>query len=152
MDFLRFSALPVLLFATSCSTDTGTSTYSVADLGRPQNTVYGVILSVREVFLESTDYVAPTIGTGLGAVAGALIGKTQNHTAAGAVLGGVAGGVGGHLLHKKRKQKGYEYQVQTDTGHCITMVQGPDVALAPGQRVAVVYPDAHDRRGRLLPI
>ncbi|MDR0633330.1 MAG: hypothetical protein LBF84_04320 [Holosporales bacterium] len=152
MDFAKFLALPALLLVTSCSTDLGTSTYSVSDLGRPQTTMSGTILSVREIAIESTDYVAPTVGTGLGAVAGALIGHSQGKTGTGAMLGGVAGGVGGHLLHKKKKQRGFEYQIRMDTGHCITMVQGPDIVLAPGQRVTVVYPDSHDRRGRLIPL
>ncbi|MDR3285139.1 MAG: glycine zipper 2TM domain-containing protein [Holosporales bacterium] len=146
------ATIPVLLTLTSCTTDIGTSTYQTSNIGRPQITMHGTVLSVREVDLESTNYVAPSIGAGLGAIAGAFLGGSQ-HRVTGAAIGGAAGAVGGHVIKPKTKRKGYEYQVQADSGHIYTIVQGPDIVLSVGQRVSIIFPEGGDElRGRLLPL
>ncbi|MDR0625166.1 MAG: hypothetical protein LBF72_01825 [Holosporales bacterium] len=144
------SAIAAMLLVTSCATDFGTSTYQAANLGQAQTTLHGVVLSVREIALESTDALAPALGAGLGSIAGALIGGSNNRLT-GAALGGVAGAAGGHIVKPTKKQKGFEYEVRADDGHMYTIVQGPDVVLAAGQRVSIVLPSGGNR-GRLLPI
>lgn len=138
------------LLLTSCA-DMGVSTYQRSEIGQPQATKYGIVLSVREITLESTSFVSPAIGAAGGTIAGALIGGSKNRKT-GAVIGGLAGAAGGAAVKPKSKQKGYEYQVRLDSGQVYTMVQGADIVLQPGQRVALILPNGQNSRGRLLPL
>ena len=74
------------------------------------------------------------------------IGADQYDTSAigGAVVGGIAGNAAQEGLSS---QSGYEYVIQLDNGSMVTVSQGNDVLLNPGQKCMVLY----GKRARVVP-
>ncbi|MDR2464471.1 MAG: glycine zipper 2TM domain-containing protein [Holosporales bacterium] len=145
-----FYLIPFLLL-TACVTIPGSTDYQAGSIGYPQVTLRGIVVGVRQVKITdaSNTGVGTAIGGGAGAALGALVGGS-NHRLLGAGVGGAAGLLGGHLIGKKTSVKpGHEYQVQADNGILYTIVQGPDVVLAEGQRVIITLP-TKGTAGRLV--
>ena len=79
---------------------------------------------------------------GVGGVGGYAIGsgKTAHNLGAvgGALLGGYAGDKAQDVLSS---QAGYEYVVRLDNGQVMTLTEGTDVLLSPGQRCMILLGD-----------
>lgn len=100
----------------------------------------GVVLSVREIRVESTT-TAQTVSTGIGGlIGGALgskVGKGNGRLVAGAlgaVLGGVSGNMAGDAISSAKAQ---EVIIKKDDGQ-LTMITQSDSNLTKGQTVYLV--------------
>lgn len=88
------------------------------------------------------------IGGAAGGVAGSMIGGSDAAHILGAIGGAVVGGMAGDAAQGAlSRQGGYEYVVQLDTGGLITVTQGTDVLLTPGQKCLVLY----GKQARVVP-
>ncbi len=66
----------------------------------------------------------------------------------GAIGGALIGGIAGDAAQAElSKQAGYEYVVQLDNGGLVTIVQGANELLVPGQKCLVLY----GRQARIVP-
>ena len=66
----------------------------------------------------------------------------------GAIGGAVVGGIAGNAAQEGlSSQSGYEYVIQLDNGSMVTVSQGNDVLLNPGQKCMVLY----GKRARVVP-
>lgn len=142
---------------TGCAPSLGGSDYAIAGVGEAAKTLPGVIVSARPVLLNSGKRsgddaevnAGGVIGAGAGALAGSQVGGGRGRYVTGA-LGALAGGFAGQMVEKNLKtQKGMEYQVRLDRGDIITLAQGAEPAMAPGQRVYVVM--SNRDRSRIVP-
>lgn len=165
---MRNLALITLLAAgtvlSGCTPNIGGSDYSVSGVGEMSTTLRGVIVSARPVKINNKraeQQGQPGAGAALGGLGGAALGSTigggaKAHTV-GAVGVGILGAVAGHLIEQKMsEQEGIEYQVQLDRGDLITMAQGAEPRMSPGQRVLVVQSTSSLNsggrdRGRVIP-
>ncbi|MGL5720645.1 MAG: glycine zipper 2TM domain-containing protein [Alphaproteobacteria bacterium] len=141
------TALTLILLLSGCARDISSNTYKASHVGEASFTYQGVVANVREVQVEEGERLEEnTTGAGLGALAGGVAGYQFGGgrgqiatTAAGAVLGGVAGAYAEKAL---KSQQGLEYVVRLDNGQIMTVVQGLNPRLNPGQRVLVLVSNA----------
>ena len=90
----------------------------------------------------------PEPSSAAGGVAGSMIGGSDAAHILGAIGGAVVGGMAGDAAQGAlSRQGGYEYVVQLDTGGLITVTQGTDVLLTPGQKCLVLY----GKQARVVP-
>lgn len=83
-----------------------------------------------------------------GGVAGSMIGGSDTAHILGAIGGAVVGGIAGNAAQEGlSSQSGYEYVIQLDNGSMVTVSQGNDVLLNPGQKCMVLY----GKRARVVP-
>lgn len=147
-------SLSCLFLLTNCAKNLSSHEYSEDEAGSVKYTYRGVVLSVRNVKVQSGDSLednkAGLFGGGLaGGLLGAQLGKGRGEVV-GAVLGAAAGAVGGSLLEKGLKsQEGIEYSVELTDGRIMTIVQGTDTHLSVGQRVLVMV--GSKGRSRVVP-
>lgn len=132
-------ALPVMLLS-ACQSDIGSNQYSTGSVGVAASAAPCSVLSVRQVSVKSNNGLGTVIGSVAGGVAGYSIGSgsTAHNLGAigGAVLGGMAGGAAQGALSS---QGGYEYVVKLDNGQVMTLTQGTDTLLTPGQRCMILF-------------
>ena len=139
------SAIISGLAISGCAPRIGANNISVQGVGEMSETLRGVIIAARPVTISASRQDMdnqPGTGAGLGAVGGGVLGS-QIGGGRGrvlAALGGAAlGGVAGHMIGQKlTDQEGMEYQIQLDRGGIVTMRQGADPVMRPGQRVMVI--------------
>ncbi|MGL4371644.1 MAG: hypothetical protein ACRCTK_03210 [Alphaproteobacteria bacterium] len=155
------ASLALVLLLSGCARDISSNTYKASHVGEASFTYQGVVANVREVQVEEGERLEENAaGVGIGALAGGAAGYQFGGgrgqiatTAAGAILGGVAGAYAEKAL---KSQKGLEYVVRLDNGQIMTIVQGLDPRLNPGQRVLVLVSNAGrsrvvaDQTGRKL--
>ena len=130
--FAILLVLPLALLVNACTSRIGANEYATAGTGQVNRAVKGTIVSVRQVQVQSDNGAGTLIGGAAGGVAGSMIG------------GGMAGDAAQGALSR---QGGYEYVVQLDTGGLITVTQGTDVLLTPGQKCLVLY----GKQARVVP-
>lgn len=141
------AALALVLLLSGCARDISSNTYKASHVGEASFTYQGVVANVREVQVEEGERLEENAaGAGIGALAGGAAGYQFGGgrgqiatTAAGAILGGVAGAFAEKAL---KSQKGLEYVVRLDNGQIMTIIQGLDPRLNPGQRVLVLVSNA----------
>ena len=153
-NFLVASAIiSSALLSTGCAPKLGGNDYSVRGAGEISQTQKGVIVAARPVMINAQDGSQPGAGSVIGGLSGAVLGSQIGGGRAGlvtGVLGGLAGAGAGHLIQGKvTEQEGVEYQVQLDTGNTITLYQGAEPTMSPGQRVLVVQ--SNRDRSRIVP-
>ena len=69
-----------------------------------------------------------------------MIGGSDTAHILGAIGGAVVGGIAGNAAQEGlSSQSGYEYVIQLDNGSMVTVSQGNDVLLNPGQKCMVLY-------------
>lgn len=135
--------LCALFLLSSCAKNISSSEYAEDEVGAVKQTYRGVILNARRVKVNGSDSLEGNklglIGGGVaGAVGGSMIGKGHGSTLA-ALAGAAAGALGGAMAEKKLKeQEGVEYTVELRSGRIMTIVQGPEPRLQPGQAVLVM--------------
>ena len=129
-----------LAFLSACQADIGSNQYSTGSVGVASSASPCSVLSVRQVSVKTDNGVGSVIGAVAGGVAGYSIGSgsTAHNLGAigGAVLGGVAGGAAQSALSS---QGGFEYVVKLDNGQIMTLTQGTDTLLTPGQRCLMLF-------------
>ena len=123
----------------ACTSDISSSHYSTSSVGVAAQTMAGTVVSVRQITVSSEDNNAGTlIGAGLGGVGGSAIGGGSRAHTIGAIGGAVLGGIAGNAAQKGlSSQQGYEYVIRLDNGNMVTVTQGNDILLNPGQRCYV---------------
>lgn len=154
----RAALIPAVLVASlavaGCARQTSPNVYSGASVGETIRTSAGVIESARYVEIQESDTLeGNTTGGLIGGVAGGAAGSRFGQgwgkalaVGAGALIGATAGAVAEREL---KRQTAIEYVVRLDRGGYITIVQGTDPQLRPGQRVFVQ--EASRGRARVQP-
>jgi outer membrane lipoprotein SlyB len=76
------------------------------------------------------------------------VGGGDKANAAGAVAGAVIGGLAGGAIERGvTGARGFAYTVRKNDGTMVTITQGADIAMRPGQRVYIEY----GARARVIP-
>ena len=134
-----FAALTLAL--AGCASGYGANTVSPSGVGYASQVEYGTVSAVREVTIRPDNSVlGVATGAVLGGLAGSELGGGDKAQTAGAVGGAVLGGLAGNELGKgMNTRRGYAYTIRFEDGHVAEIVQGADVYLQPGTRVAVTY-------------
>lgn len=129
-----------LALLAGCAQNIGANDYATANVNQVNVTKMCKVISVRQVKVQNDDSTGATLGVIAGGVAGSQIGNGSTAGVLGALGGALVGGVAGELAEKGlTTQTGYEYVVQLDQGGFVTVTQGNDVLMAPGQRCLVIY-------------
>lgn len=136
---LLMAAAALIMPIAACTSDISSSHYSASSVGNAAQTMGGTVVSVRQVNVSSEDNNAGTlIGGALGGVGGSTIGGGNTAHVLGAIGGAVLGGIAGNAAQRGlSSQQAYEYVVKLDNGNMVTVVQGTDILLNPGQRCFV---------------
>ncbi|HZH28127.1 MAG TPA: glycine zipper 2TM domain-containing protein [Azospirillaceae bacterium] len=135
----------------ACTSSYSPNTITGTSVGAVNRTVPGTVVSARPVTLRPDDdrNYGTAIGGVAGGVAGSALGGNTRAGILGALGGAVLGGLAGNVVADRATQEtGIEYVVRLEDNQLITLVQGADMALQPGQSVLVVY----GRRARLVPV
>lgn len=141
--------LPLALLTAGCADNIGAGHYNTSAAGQVNRAQIGTVLSVRQVQVSDSDgQVGKLAGAAAGGVAGSMIGGGDTAHILGAIGGAVIGGIAGDAAQNQlSKQTGYEYTIQLDQGGIVTIVQGSDVILRPGQKCMVLY----GKQSRVVP-
>ena len=141
--------LPVLAVLNACTSDISANDYYASNANTVSTTKPCTVVSLRPVTVRSNDNNAGTLfGAAAGGVAGSAIGNGTTAPILGAIGGARLGGIAGDAAQGQlSKQTGYEYIVRLDNGSMVTVVQGNDVYIQPGQRCLVIY----GRQARVIP-
>lgn len=136
--YLSISAVVLLL--TGCQADINSNQYSTSSVGKVSSAAPCSVLSVRQVSVKSNNQLGTVIGSLAGGVAGYSIGSGSTAHNLGAIGGAVLGGMAGNATQGAlSSQGGYEYVVKLDNGQVMTITQGTDVLLTPGQKCMLLY-------------
>lgn len=123
----------------SCQADIDSNQYGTSSVGRAAAASHCSVISVRQVQVKSDNNVGMIAGAVLGGIGGYGIGSGSTAhnlgAAGGALLGGYAGDKAQGALSS---QMGYEYVVRLDNGQVMTLTQGSDVLLSPGQQCMIL--------------
>ena len=125
----KIMCLATALLMSACTSNINSDHYTTSSVGMATAARICTVVSVRQVTVQSENGVGTLFGAGLGGVAGSAIGGLG--AIGGALAGGIAGGAAQDALSK---QGGYEYVVKLENGQLMTLTQGQDVLLSPGQR------------------
>ncbi|MDR0580600.1 MAG: glycine zipper 2TM domain-containing protein [Holosporaceae bacterium] len=153
---MKKSVVSVLLLSCvlaigGCARNISSSTYDARTLGSASSTYPCTIVKVRRVQVEEGERLEDNKAGGImGAIAGGALGNAVGGgrgrtlaTAAGALGGAVAGAYAEKSL---KSQEAFEYVVELESGGMRTVVQGTDVALAPGQSaLLIIDPNGRSR-------
>ncbi len=140
--------LPLALTVNACTSRIGANEYATAGAGQVNRAVRGTVVNVRQVQLQSDNGAGTLLGGAAGAVAGSMIGGTDAVHILGGIGGAVLGGMAGDAAQGAlSNQAGYEYVIQLENGNLVTITQGTDVLLTPGQKCIVLY----GKQARVIP-
>ncbi len=147
--FIPCIALVVLL-SLGCASKTNPNVYSRGQAKQLQRVQMGEVISVRPVEIEGSKSGVGAVAGGIGGgLIGSGIGKGSGRkvaTGVGIVGGAVAGAV---IEEKVTHRRGVEVTVRLDTGGHISIVQGTEENLIPGDRVRIISsPDGSARAVR----
>ncbi len=146
--FAIMLVLPLALMLNACTSRIGANEYATASTGQVNRALKGTIVSVRQVQVQSDNNAGMLLGGAAGGVAGSMIGGNDAVHVLGAIGGAVLGGMAGDAAQGAlSNQGGYEYVVQLDNGNLVTITQGNDVLLTPGQKCIVLY----GKQARVIP-
>ena len=140
--------LPLALIISACTSNIGANQYDTDAVGDVSRALKGTAVSVRAISVSSDNGAGTLIGGAAGGVAGSMIGGSDTAHILGAIGGAVVGGIAGNAAQEGlSRQSGYEYVIELDNGSMVTVSQGNDVLLNPGQRCLVLY----GKRARVIP-
>lgn len=146
--FAIMLVLPLALMLNACTSRIGANEYATASTGQVNRALKGTIVSVRQVQVQNDNNAGMLLGGAAGGVAGSMIGGNDAVHVLGAIGGAVLGGMAGDAAQGAlSNQGGYEYVVQLDNGNLVTITQGNDVLLTPGQKCIVLY----GKQARVIP-
>ena len=141
-------ALPAMMVLAACQSRIGANEYSTAGTGEVNRALKCKVVSVRQVQVATQNGTGTLIGGAAGGVAGSMIGGSDAAHILGAIGGAVVGGMAGNAAQGAlTSQGGYEYVVEVDGGRLLTVTQGNDVLLTPGQQCMVLY----GKNARIIP-
>jgi outer membrane lipoprotein SlyB len=128
------------LLLSACQSDIGSNQYSASSTGRASAASACTVVTVRQVSVTSNDnQVGTLVGGAAGGVAGYSIGSGSTAHLLGGIGGAVLGGIAGNAAQSAlSSQSGYEYVVKLDNGQLMTLTQGTDTLLTPGQRCMIL--------------
>lgn len=127
---------------TACQADIGSNQYGTSSVGRAAAASPCSVISVRQVNVKSDNNMGAIAGALVGGVGGYGIGSGSTAHNLGAVGGALLGGYAGDKAQGAlSSQAGYEYVVRLDNGQVMTLTQGTDVLLSPGQRCMILLGD-----------
>lgn len=148
-NFAIILFLPFLMLINGCAGDIGANEYETSSVGEVNRALKGTILTVRAIQVKDEGTLGTVIGAGAGGVAGSLLGGNDTTKILGAIGGAVVGGMAGDAAQGAlSKQAGFEYTVELDNGNIVTVSQGSDVIMHPGQKCLVLY----GKRARVVPL
>lgn len=133
-----------------CARNVGANSYDANRVGTTIQTYRGTVQSVRAVTFNNGDELSDNetgilAGGVLGGAAGARFGDGWGRVLA-IGIGAVAGAAAGALAESELKeQDGLEVVVLLDDERLLTVLQGPDEPLTPGDRVFVTLGDGGQR-------
>lgn len=138
----------------ACARQISPDVHSGPAAGQAQRTEAGVIENVRLVEIQESDTLegnktGQVLGGLAGGVAGARFGQGVGKalaSAGGAILGAF---IGSFAEQEVKRQQAFEYIVRTDSGQLLTIVQGLEPQMTPGQRVYIQ--EGGRGRGRVIP-
>ena len=127
------------LLAGGCAYHAGSGDYRGYQVMGEQSVRFGIVESVRDVRINPRETgVGSAGGAVLGGIAGSNVGGGSGQVA-GAVGGAILGGIIGHNVEASANERhGLEVTVHLDSGNYIAIVQEPDEAFRPGDRVRVL--------------
>lgn len=133
--------LASLCLLTACQPREGQQNYSESEVGVAKTTVFGTVVSVREVNIVGEPKGYGTLGgAGAGAVGGSAVGKGSGKEWA--TIGGVVAGavIGNAIEQEMRNRPGIEYIITTENGETKTIVQeiiDDEPVFTPNTRVMI---------------
>ncbi len=136
------SVLALSLGVAACAPTNTDTTYSAADIGRPAQIAYGVIVSMRPVTVQGQPNGVGTVaGAAVGATAGSFIGGSSvRGNILGAIGGAVIGGLAGHAIAGGVSTgQAVEFIIRQDNGQTISVVQTDEENFRPGDRVVLTF-------------
>lgn len=137
---LLSALLPLAMIITACTSNIGANQYSTASTGQASRAMRCTVMSVRAVSVQSDNNAGMMVGGAAGGVAGTLLGGNDTTKILGAIGGAVVGGLAGEATQDVlSKQGGYEYVVETQNGNVMTVTQGNDVLMTPGEKCLLLY-------------
>ena len=135
-----FGLMLGIVMLTACQSDINSNQYATSSVGRANAASEFSVLSVRPVSVKSNNGLGTIIGSVAGGVAGYSIGSGSTAHNLGAIGGAVLGGVAGNAAQGAlSSQGGYEYVVKLSNGQVMTVTQGTDTLLTPGQRCMLLF-------------
>ncbi|MBQ8870225.1 MAG: glycine zipper 2TM domain-containing protein [Alphaproteobacteria bacterium] len=135
-----FGLMLGIVMLTACQSDINSNQYATSSVGRANAASECSVLSVRPVSVKSNNGLGTIIGSVAGGVAGYSIGSGSTAHNLGAIGGAVLGGVAGNAAQGAlSSQGGYEYVVKLSNGQVMTVTQGTDTLLTPGQRCMLLF-------------
>jgi len=139
--FSLMLALPLIVSGLSgCASDIDSNYYSTSSVGQLNQAMGCSVVSVRPIHVATQNGAGTAIGGIAGGIAGSQIGGGNTAHLLGAVGGAILGGMAGNAAQKGlTSQQGYEYIVRLDNGSTVSVTQGTDVLLNPGQRCQLIY-------------
>ncbi len=144
------TSLICLTLFTSCAPNISPSTYTGRDIGRVARTYAGVVRNARLVIINSDQLEQNGTGIIVGGVGGAIAANSITKgrgsglaTFGGAILGSVAGAL---VERDLKEQNGMEYIIELEDGTLMTIVQGCEPLIYPGQGVYVMMYDYGNSR------
>lgn len=146
--FALLMMLPLALTVSACTSDIGANDYTTAGVNTVNRAAMGTVISVRAVTVRSDNNLGALGGAAAGGVAGTLVGHNDTTRILGAIGGAAIGGLAGNAAQGQlSKQGGYEYVVRLQNGEIVTITQGNDVLLTPGEKCMVIY----GKQARVVP-
>ncbi len=148
MKKIALLALPLALTLAACTSNIGANDYSTSGVRQVGRAMGCTVLSVRQVVVRSDNNVGMIAGAGAGGLAGSMVGGNDTTKILGALGGAVVGGIAGDAAQSGlSKQEGYEYVVKTQNGNVMTITQGNDVLMTPGDKCYLLY----GKEARVIP-
>ena len=151
--FMRPLLIPAVLVTalavSGCAREISADSYEGPAAGEIARTYTGVVQNVRQVEIQEDDTLegnktGQVIGGVAGGFTGSLFGDGVGQAAAvaaGAIIGAL---VGSATEQELKRQPAMEYIIRSESGELVTIVQGLEPVLTPGQQVFV----QEGRRGR----
>ena len=146
--FALLALLPLAFAINACTSNIGANDYSTSGVRQVGRAMGCTVLSVRQVVVRSDNNVGMLAGAGAGGLAGSMVGGNDTTKILGALGGAVVGGIAGDAAQSGlSKQEGYEYVVKTENGNVMTITQGNDVLMTPGEKCYLLY----GKEARVIP-
>ncbi len=125
---------------TACQADIDSYQYGTSSVGQANAAAQCRVINVRLVKVKSDNELGTLIGGAAGGVAGYGIGGDSTAHWLGSIGGAVLGGIAGNAAQGAlSSQNAYEYIVELNNGQVMTITQGTDTLLSPGQRCMLLY-------------
>ena len=139
MKKILAAMLPAIMLA-ACQSDIDSYQYGTSSVGQANAAAQCRVINVLPVKVKSDNELGTLIGGAAGGVAGYGIGGDSTAHWLGSIGGAVLGGIAGNAAQGAlSSQNAYEYIVELNNGQVMTITQGTDTLLSPGQRCMLLY-------------